>query len=465
MSVLLFSATAPGAPVPLEASALAARLRANGIVTLGVPAVAHIPDADFAKLCRRLFWSDLQAVVVVLPRRPRNLELLAERIKHIRFLFPAHIKVWLSGVGALPAEVDGLASCEQVTFDRLEAGLRALHGQLEGARLSPDSRLPLVVWPKNHERTKAAELMLQASPCSGRCGECLRFVACDWGRVPSWETFREADRQAFARELTDAVVQHKVRAFYLRDFGLDASLEKVQWLQGVMAALPEKVVFVADLQLDHWVRQPNTLELLCQAGLVGVNLDIGSLHSASRRSRGGIPLDAKQTLAAFRQMATPALLVHGLFKAGLPGDTPERLLEDVKWLLSAEGRALIDSFDFAVQDVSPDSILGRSGGYRFQGNGSWSTPELTRSQAEALVLRIEGLCDRLNFMHARWPTADAFLQAVTLGMGYPTARDFLRSAWGCSETHKTKTEDVLVRLEAIVSTTFSDQLMLGPVLG
>lgn len=463
MSVLLFSATAPGAPVPLEVASLGAQLRATGVVTLVVPAVAHIPDASFAKLCRRVFWSDLQAVVVVAPDHVRDGALLAERIKHIRFLFPSQVKVWVSGLPGIPLEVQAQASGEPVAFDSLLGALKALHGQLEGGD-SAGGRLPLTLWPKNHERTKAAELMLQASPCSGRCVECPHFEACDWGRVPTWETFSERDKQAFAQELKVAVVRDKVRAFYLRDFGLDGSLDKARWLRGLIAELPAKVMFVADMQLDHWVRQPEVLDTLMSAGLVGVNLEVGSLHAGSRRARGGLPRDARQLLSEFRKAASTELLIHARLSAGLPGDTLDRLMADAQWLLSPEGRAAVDSFSFRVQEVFPRSILGRCGGYQFDAMGAWALPGISRSQAEQLVARIEGLVKRLNFIHARWPTADAYLQAVSMGVGFPAVRDFLRSAWGCSEANKTKTTEVLDRLEGIVASSFSEQMLLGSVL-
>lgn len=461
MSVLICVATTPGALVPLEALGLAASLRAHGIGSRVVPAMTRIPDVQFAALCKQFFWPDLQVVVVVLPKHASQLEPLRERIKHLRLVFPSEVKVWLTSVGpAVPGELTRLPSCDLVSLDRLLVALRALHGQTFATTPARNTRLPLILGPQNYERTKVAELMIQASPCAGVCSACADFSTCDWGSVPTWETFSAQDKEQFSQELKAAVETHKIHHFYLRDFGLDGSLAKANWLLAQVQGLSGPVRFVTDLQLDHWLRQPRVLDVLRAAGLIGVNLDVGSLHGASRRFRGGLPVDGKKALAAFRQ-ASPGLLVHAAFAVGLPGDTEARLGADAQWLLSPAGRECVDSFAFAAQIVAPDSILSRSGGYQFDAAGRWFTATITRDQADALAARMQVLRIQRNFLQARWPTADALLQAVTLGLGFENARDFLRAAWCCDAVQQSKTEEIITHLEDLVSARYANQVLLA----
>ena len=432
MAILAFVDLAPGSALPGDVTRILGTLQADGILVAMIPGLSALSEEQLYQVSRPFFVPELQAVLVFAgPRKAQTGAAYRDRILQLRLLFPDEVKLLIDDALSFAP-----AGCTSVSLEESPQLALASHGKftVSAPRSRPYYRAKPVV-----------EAVLSTSPCDGICAACPRFSACDWGTIPTWGRFTPGLRQAFIEQLRQAGAQECV-GLHIRDFLLGSEAAKLAWVGEQVQAYAPRLPWVADLSLDHVMSATDCLPHLVRQGLVGINLDIVSLHSESRQARGARAGNVRSWLATVREKA-PRLAIHGCVSIGLPGDTVDRVAEDFAWLLSEEGRRLVDSVELVAQPVAPGTILAQAGRYSFDAAaGSWYLPGIHQRQAETLAEKLTAVTHKLNPVLACWPSASALLATEALGVGYTEGLKLLQAAWGADDTYRARVSRYLARL-------------------
>lgn len=422
MAILAFVDLAPGSALPAEVTRILGTLRAEGIPVAIIPGLSSLSEEQLCQVSSPFFVPELQAVLVFAGHRTaQDCATYRDRILQLRLLFPDEVKMLIDEALSFAP-----AGCMSVSREESQQLALASHGKFSvsvaGSR-----------W--QYRAGQVVEVVLSTSPCDGVCAACPRFSTCDWGAIPTWGRYTQGLRQAFVEQLSQAIAQQCV-GLHIRDFLLGSEAAKLAWVGEQVQAYAPGLPWVADLSLDHVISASDCLPRLARQGLVGINLDIVSLHTESRQACGGRAGNVRGWLAEVRAMA-PRVAIHGRLAIGLPGDTVDRVMDDFSWLLSEEGRSLVDSVELAAQPVEFGTILAQAGQYCFDsGTGAWRLPGIHQRQAEVLADRLNASIHKLNPVIACWPTASELLASQSVGLGYAAGLQLLRSGWAADETRR-----------------------------
>lgn len=447
MAVLAFIDAKPGTVLPGTVLRLLGKLEAENVPVHLVSTLAALSEDQIAQVSHRFFGPELQAVMVFASCPTTGSLDTRERILQLRLLFPDQVKMLIDGALSFSP-----AGCVSLAMAELFQQALALHGKFSESFQDSSA----AARPKYLAR-HAVEVILSEAPCDGICAACPSFSGCAWQAVPTWGRYPIALKSQFEEQLSQAG-KLKCSGLYIRDFMLGNEPEKLAWAGSTIATRAPGLPWVADLSLDQLSRAPDVLTELASQGLAGINLDMISLHAESRRARGGLPFDVQAVLAALRA-AAPNVAIHGQLAIGLPGDSIERVSSDFSWLLSSEGRALLDSLVFQPQSVYPGTILSHVGGYHFETTGAWRLPSLTQHQSVLLSDKLNHAVHKLNPVIARWRSASDLLATAVLGVGYHEGLQLLRSSWVADENLRAKVVSCLDSFELSYLRGLTDALV------
>lgn len=487
MSALVFASSATPFLPSAGVFSVATALREEGIDTTVIQHTLRMSLAQCKEVFEHLAVPDVKAVVFhgtteMLSHdgaiSESDVAALEARVKLARGIFPKTTKFILAGglfkdfrqqvLARFECYVDAVQP-EPYGFD---ADIRQAHGVPEPleAERQPDgfTRKRVDWWPRDLMQGKAGTIMLQPSPCFGICATCPLFGKCNWNAIPQWESFSAQDKLDFEAELRRNHESYGMTHLFLQDFNTDACLEKALWLRDVSRRVSSNLRFVANLSLDNITRNPQILDALLEAGLVACNLDVVSLNPDNRRARGCLRLDPLSALHRLRAQASQdQLFIAAHLGAGLPHDSVDSLWTDVKTLMSPLGRGLVDQFNYSWQTVYKNSILGASGHYRFSssdaqdhfGLAHWRGRHMTSEEAHKFDQDLQEYLQQSNFALAIWPTVDALLGTLNLGVDLATAKQFIRTGWGFNDAQKKAVRDSVASLADIYVNSYVDKVL------
>lgn len=193
--------------------------------------------------------------------------------------------------------------------------------------------------------------------------------------VSNWENFRTV-----TYDITDNIIN---------DYH-----EKVEYLRRIRDETGIPFRWNGYVRLDT-IKTPQQADELRDSGMAGALMGIESFTASTGRYIGKVTDGARlrETLHMCRESWGDTALISASLIAGLPTETEHQLLENYNWLISAEGRHLIDTFKFNLLHISPGSddkneINRRRNGpfkdYEVYGT-SWTSPWSTSDRMIELV--------------------------------------------------------------------------------
>ncbi|MFQ3619500.1 MAG: B12-binding domain-containing radical SAM protein [Spirochaetales bacterium] len=199
---------------------------------------------------------------------------------------------------------------------------------------SPEDLLPLVgIVRQNDHKLWAATYLSRG--CPFQCSFCSNHLC--HGRE-----FRILPTRVFLRAIKQ-LPSSKTLSLNFEDDNLLAFKEEFLELLKQLRNLFPDSSFTAENGLDYRFLDPALIDRLLTLGFRRFNLSLGTLYEDISRSQAR-PLDLDRYLAVVRHLHRKGIPSVTYFIAGLPGDSPQQVLEHLKFLSQVPTRVGISLF-------------------------------------------------------------------------------------------------------------------------
>ena len=132
--------------------------------------------------------------------------------------------------------------------------------------------------------------------------------------------------------------------YFFCDEMINISDEKVRLVHDVFTSLPFKAQWTSYARLDSFVKHPEHVELLMEAGCIGLVFGIETLNKKTGMQIGkGLGERAIDVLEEIRRRDMGELFLHGNFMLGLPGQHPQETADQLMGWHEGSGRHLLDT--------------------------------------------------------------------------------------------------------------------------
>lgn len=145
-------------------------------------------------------------------------------------------------------------------------------------------------------------------------------------------------------ELTENYEKFGITKYLLLDDTFNDSVEKIQLISEVSQAVPFDFEFWAYVRLDLLAANPETIDMIIQAGLRGCQFGIESINPKTCKSigKGMNPERQIETLRYIKNTYKDKVYLHASFIAGLPYESTESMRETYEFFLREKDN-LLDS--------------------------------------------------------------------------------------------------------------------------
>jgi radical SAM superfamily enzyme YgiQ (UPF0313 family) len=177
-----------------------------------------------------------------------------------------------------------------------------------------------------------------------------------YGTLGKKKTEYMRDYESLKRELVSNYEKFKTTVYDITDNIVNDYNEKVLFLQRIRDETGIPFRWSGYVRLDT-IKNRQQADALRDSGLAGALMGIESFTSSTGRFIGkntdGVRL--KEQLHMCRESWGENALISATFIAGLPTETEEQIAQTYNWLISQEGKHLVDTFKFNLLYISPQA--------------------------------------------------------------------------------------------------------------
>jgi radical SAM superfamily enzyme YgiQ (UPF0313 family) len=203
--------------------------------------------------------------------------------------------------------------------------------------------------------------------------------------------------ESLKRELVSNWENFGTIAYDITDNIINDYHEKISFLRRIRDETGIPFRWSGYVRLDT-IKTRQQADDLRDSGMAGTLMGIESFTASTGRYIGKVTDGErlKDTLRMCRESWGDTALISASLIAGLPTETEEQLLSNYEWLISPEGRHLIDTFKFNLLHVSPGSDDKNEINRRRNGpfkdyvvtDRSWTSPWSTSDRMIKLVIQM-----------------------------------------------------------------------------
>lgn len=299
--------------------------------------------------------------------------------------------------------------------------------------LKERSRLPVNYALNTFFQGNSAYIMKQTDRCIAHCFACPLEHDCQRVKVMTWADRKHELLPGFSLDLVRDSHEAGVRNWFIADFDFSGKLDSVLDVAALRPRLPADVRFFTALRLEALVREPRIAQSLAAAGFAGAFLAVHSLNDANLGAMEASYRSTREALAWLRSVVGPDFFIQAFFTAGMPFDTLDSLLADAAFLLSEEGRKLVDCFAYNEPFIAHQSPIGQKY-YRHPVAGKlwqngvlyWETEHLNPMQVRHALSEIQALQRQKNWVYGLWPQTASILGELlsSANTGFSLERGF-----------------------------------------
>jgi len=229
---------------------------------------------------------------------------------------------------------------------------------------------------------------------------------CTYGTLGKKKTEYMRDYESLKRELVSNYENFNTTVYDVTDNIINDYHEKVTFLQRIRDETGIPFRWTGYVRLDT-IKNRQQADALRDSGIAGALMGIESFAASTGRFIGkntdGEKL--KEQLHMCRESWGDNALISATFIAGLPTETEDQMIESYKWLISEEGKHLIDTFKFNLLFISPDADdkneINRNRNnpfkdYKFYDQRKWISPWSTSDRLSELIKVMNK--DNINYM-------------------------------------------------------------------
>jgi len=152
------------------------------------------------------------------------------------------------------------------------------------------------------------------------------------------------DKDILIEELLENYKKYGITRYIFLDDTFNDSYEKVKLIYDISKEIPFSLEFWAYIRLDLLAANPETIDMMIEAGLKGCQFGIESMHIEACKSigKGMNPEKQIETLRYIKEKYGDQVFLHASFIAGLPYEPIESMINTYKFFLNSKDK-LLDS--------------------------------------------------------------------------------------------------------------------------